>query len=218
MKRDERNLIGIRFCRLIVISEDKEDKEKYGKYSGRRVFAKCDCGIIKSINRRSLLRGRTKSCGCLSIEKATKHGLSNKKIYNVYRSMVQRCTDETHWLYHRYGGRGITICEEWARDITSFYYWSLSAGYKNGLTIERKNNNKGYSPSNCKFVTLRENLNNTSKTIFLNINGKKISLQNACREHKINQEVVYQRIKKLKWSDEKAIKTPVRKMKKRKSA
>lgn len=207
------NIIGKRFSRLVVVEERPTDKA-YGKYSGRRLLVKCDCGNIKSVNRRAVIRGRVQSCGCLKPQK--KHGLSSKKIYSSYRSMLQRCYDQSHWLYHRYGGRGITVCDEWLKNIEVFYNWAMENGYRKGLTIDRINNDLGYSPDNCHFVTLRQNLNNTSKTIFVYIKDKKLTLQAACKKYNIDPSVVYQRIYKLKWDHEKAVKTPVRPMKKRK--
>jgi hypothetical protein len=207
--------VGEKFGKLIILSETEPNKLKYGKYSGRRFMAKCECGKIKSVNKRAVIRGRVKSCGCLQKEHATRHGLSMEKIYGVYRGMLQRCYDKKHWLYPRYGGRGITVCNEWKQDIHAFVKWAIENGYKKGLTIERKNNDLGYSSENCTFVSLRQNLNNTSKTIFLHVCGQKISLQNASRKYEIRSDVLYQRIKKLKWPDDKAVFTKVRKMKRR---
>jgi hypothetical protein len=212
------NIIGNVYGRLTIIRELPSDKEKYGKYSGRRLLAKCSCGKIKNVNKRAVLRGRVKSCGCLQIEKASTHGLSNTKLYNKFRGMIQRCYDPDFWMYPWYGGRGIIVCDEWKNDIKKFYNWANRNGYKDGLQIDRIDNDGNYEPSNCRFVTLNENMNNTSKTIFLYFNDERISLQHASKKYNIDATVLYQRIKKLKWSTRKALITPVRFMKRRKES
>ena len=199
-------MVGEKFGKLTVLQLLPEDKEEYGKYSGKRVLVQCECGIVKSANMRSVSRGRTTSCGCARIDKITKHGYSRDRIYSVYRSMLQRCSDKKHWLYPRYGGRGISVCDEWVNDISAFVKWANENGYRPGVTIDRVENNDGYSPDNCRFVTKKENCNNTSKTVFLHIGGEKISLQDAAIKYDIYPSTIYQRIKKLKWTDEDAVK------------
>lgn len=205
-----KSLIGRKFGMLTVLDEVPPDKEIYGKYSGRRLIVECTCGRKKSVNKRSVIRGRTKSCGCLQKATATTHGLSHTRAYRIWMAMKQRCCSKKHWLYPRYGGRGIFICEEWKNDVAIFCEWAAKNGCKKGLTIERKDNDGNYEPSNCKFVTIRENLNNTSKTVFLYVDGEKISLQNASLKYGINSAAISQRIKKLHWSDNNAVKVPLR--------
>src|SRR5690606_10465631 len=91
----------------------------------------------------------------------TTHGLRDHKLYGVWRSMKQRCTQKSHYAYKDYGGRGIKICDEWIDDFKAFYDWSMSNGYEEGLTIDRINNDDGYSPENCRWTTMR--VQNTNK-------------------------------------------------------
>jgi len=206
--------VGKKFSRLLIIEELAADLKKFGKYSGERFLALCDCGRIKSVNKRAVLRGRVKSCGCLQPETASTHGLSKTRAYRVWMAMKQRCCNKDHWLYPRYGGRGIKICEKW-KDVSVFCNWAKKNGIKQGLTIDRKNNDLGYFPENCRFVSKKKNLNNTSKTIYLDTPRGRLPLQEAAEFYGINDAVLYQRIKKLKWSHEKAVLTPLRVLKKR---
>ena len=205
------NLIGEKIGMLIIISEDEPDIIKYGKYSGKRLTVKCECGKIKSVNKRSVLRGRTASCGCLRTKTITKHGLSGEKLYTIWNSMRVRCHNESSYTYKHYGGRGISVCDEWKDNVRAFFEWAMNSGYEEGLTIDRIDNDGDYSPSNCRFVTLKINANNKRSTIFLNIGNQKISLQDASVKFKLNPDTLYQRIHKLKWDHKKAVSKPVRK-------
>ena len=102
------------------------------------------------------------SCGC---HKNVKHGDFGTKLYNVWCDMKQRCYNSKHKRYKDYGGRGITICPEWANDYTKFRDWALSHGYKENLQINRIENDGNYEPSNCNWVTRTENINNRRNTI-----------------------------------------------------
>lgn len=79
--------------------------------------------------------------------------------------MKQRCYNPNNKYYYRYGGRGITICDEWRNNFLEFYNWAISSGWKKELSIERKNNNKDYSPDNCYWATPKEQSRNTSRNI-----------------------------------------------------
>jgi len=117
---------------------------------------------------------KAKSCGCKRYEFNTgnknnmKHGGSKTKLYNVWCSIKQRILNPNNYDYSNYGGRGITICNEWLEFIP-FRDWALSNGYKENLQINRINNDGNYEPSNCDFVPIKENLRNRRNTITLEI-------------------------------------------------
>ncbi|PGF00854.1 hypothetical protein [Bacillus toyonensis] len=122
---------------------------------------RCDCGNIKEVLYQHLKKGKTKSCGCKSNEMKVniKHGGWKTRIYQTHSDMKQRCLNPNNPRYHRYGGRGIVICEEWM-SFESFRDWAYSNGYSDDLTIERINNDGNYEPDNCKWATMEEQLKN----------------------------------------------------------
>jgi hypothetical protein len=98
------------------------------------------------------------TCGCKKRER--KHPMIGRKIYGVWESMRQRCRCVKHKAYKNYGGRGITICDEWDK-FETFYNWAMENGYSDGLQIDRINNDGDYCPSNCRFTTAKVNMRNT---------------------------------------------------------
>lgn len=121
----------------------------------------CECGnrfkaMVHNVNKKN----GTKSCGCVWNHKGRKHGLSNTRVYQIWTNMLSRCYKSSAHDYIRYGGAGIITCDEWKNDFMSFYNWSIDNGYKDNLTIDRKDNNKGYFPDNCRWVRLSDNLLN----------------------------------------------------------
>lgn len=154
------DITGNRYDRLIVIKRSYNDKDNFIRWE-----CLCDCGKITYVRAQSLKERKVKSCGCLNNEKRSErvkiHGLSKTPIYFIWKGMRQRCYNPKNKRFHRYGGRGIKICEEW-EDPKSFIKWALENGYKKGLTIERENNDSNYAPDNCCFVTTKINNQNSS--------------------------------------------------------
>lgn len=123
----------------------------------RIVEADCICGTTRMYTFGHLRSGDTKSCGCLrrevTGERATTHGLSQHPLYEVYGAILKRCYVPQTEGYENYGGRGITVCEEWQEDFMNFYNWCVENGYQSGLSIDRIENDGNYGPNNCRFVT-----------------------------------------------------------------
>lgn len=134
-----------------------------------------------------------------------KHGKRGTKIYNIWRGMRDRTRHESHRQYKDYGGRGITVCEEWD-DFMTFYNWAISNGYKDGLSIDRIDNNKGYCPDNCKFSTRIEQGNNKRNNHILTMNGEEHTLAEWSRITGLDRGAIYSRLEKG-WSVEKALTT-----------
>lgn len=153
------DLTGKRFGRLTVLKHD------YVDYNGISFWkCVCDCGNEVVVRSTSLKNGMTKSCGCYKREQSsqrfTKHGLSDHPLYVVWTDMKRRCCNESDPAWYRYGGRGITVCEEWVNDFKAFYDWAIDHGWEPGLTLDRRDNNEGYDPWNCRFVSETVQANN----------------------------------------------------------
>ena len=187
------DLTGQRFGRLLVIERDISQEN--------RIYwlCKCDCQGLTSVRGDSLIEGNTKSCGCLSpeltAERCTTHGLSNTRLYSIYRGMHQRCNNSNCDGYKDYGGRGIRICAEWLENFMSFYNWALSNGYDDSLSIDRINVNGNYEPNNCRWATTKEQNRNTRKNVFIEIKGKVKTLAEWAEISGINSNVI-----KYRWA------------------
>lgn len=131
-----------------------------------------------------------------------KHGLSKSKIYYVWLSMRERCDNEKNKSYKNYGAKGIKVCEEWSNSFISFYNFSTSNGYKEGLTIDRINSNLGYYPENCRFITIKEQNRNYSRNHMITYNNETLCLSDMADKYNVNRGTVLFRLKKGKTLDE----------------
>lgn len=123
--------------------------------------------------------------------------------------MKDRCYNEKNKSYKNYGGRGITICQEWLDDKEKFIKWSLENGYQEHLSIDRINNDGNYEPSNCRWVTISQNNQNRRSCKFYTLNGKTQNLQQWCNEFKVDRAMVDKRLS-LGWEFKKALFSPKR--------
>ena len=159
------DLTGQPFGRLIVIRECGRAKN-----GGVLWLCKCECGREVVVSGDNLRRENTKSCGCLRLERITTHDCAHEPWYSTYKAMMQRCG---HWegaserQLNDYRDRGITVCELWQKSPLDFGEWLLAHGWREGLQIDRIDNDKGYSPDNCRVVTCKENNNNRRNTTVL---------------------------------------------------
>lgn len=154
--------MGRRYGKLTVIAYDTQ------KNQNLYFWCKCECGKIKSIQKNSLVSGGVISCGCNLRERSTTHNLSHTRLYKVFRDMKTRCYNKNSPDYKNYGGRGITICDEWLNNFTAFNKWAYENGYKEdapkmACTIDRINNDLGYTPQNCRWVDMAVQNNNKRK-------------------------------------------------------
>ena len=152
---------GQMFDRLTVIEE--VEPEIWGKAKRRLFKCRCECGAITVTRMTSLNNGRTRSCGCLqsdiNTERATTHGMSRSNFYGVWHHMIERTTETNHPSWHNYGGRGIKVCDRWRHSFKNFRD-DMFPSYKEGLQIDRRDNDGNYSPENCRWVTAKENARN----------------------------------------------------------
>lgn len=181
-------MVGNRFGRLTVI-----EYAGLNRRNSKMWICKCDCGnITKPIISSSLRNGNTRSCGCLN----GTHHKKNTRLYSIWQGMKARCYRPSHQWYKRYGGRGITICDEWKNDFQAFYDWAMENGYADNLTIDRKDNDRGYCPENCQFTSQTSQIRNRSISITVVVNGVEKTLQQLSEETGIKYRTLHRRYEK----------------------
>ena len=174
----------------------------------------CSCGKITRVSSSSLNSGHTKSCGHLLAEstrkRATTHGKRNTRLYTIYDDMIRRCKSVKHPFADRYVNRGIKVCDEW-NTFEKFYEWAMNNGYQDGLEIDRKDNDKGYSPDNCRWITHRENANNRHDTRFITYNDETLPFSYFAEKYapQIHLATLNNLIFVMKWDIDDAITRPV---------
>lgn len=143
-------------------------------------FVSVIVGNFKIIRKTDLITGKIKSCGCMyrisNKGRNVRHNMRNTRIYNIYQSMKNRCYTKSNKEYRNYGGRGITVCNEWLEDFIIFYNWAMANGYKSNLTIDRIDVNGNYEPSNCRWSTYKEQNNNRRDNRLITYKGKEYTV------------------------------------------
>lgn len=182
-------MTGQRFGRWLVFSKSS----KRGKSGEVYWSCRCDCGNEKDVLAGPLKRGESKSCGCWNSEKSTKHGMENTRIYDVWVSMLGRCRNPNHKQWDDYGGRGIRVCERW-QSFENFYA-DMGAKPKD-LSLDRKDNDLGYSPENCRWATRKQQMDNRRVTPRFMINGEIKTLTELAQVTGIPKGRIYGRLRK----------------------
>ena len=208
------DIIGKKFGKLTVI----RFIEKKTLNNRPRYFyeCKCECGNIVIREKSNLREGKMSSCGCYPAGKMNaKHGLwsYDNKLYGVWQTMKARCFRQNCHKYKDYGARNVTVCDEWKNDFKAFNDWAFANGYKEGLSIERIDNDGNYEPSNCKWITKEAQAKNKRSNVFIEFNNERHCLAEWARLLNINYKLLHQRLKNG-WSIEKAFLTPLQTIKK----
>lgn len=207
-----------RFGKLTVLKREKNYKESKALW-----LCKCDCGKLTIKETYYLKHKKNCSCGCFCNKlyginnPSYKHGLSKsveyRHICSILGSMRCRCYNISNSGYNKYGGRGIKICDEWIDKETgfkNFYNWAMSNGYKIGLSIDRIDVNGNYEPSNCRWVTNKEQQNNKRNNHYITYNEETHTMKEWSEILNINYNVLRARLNNYNWSIEKAFKTPIK--------
>jgi len=182
------DLTGKRFHRLVVVRFLEKNERTTRGYNW---LCRCDCGKMVKANANKLKTGLQQSCGCLKEEMkpmlgdmTRKYKYSNKRLYSVYKAMLNRVSDTNGREYQNYGGRGITVCDEWLGEFgyDTFAEWAYSSGYDanaehGACTLDRIDVNAGYSPHNCRWITNAEQQNNRRNNVILEYNGERHTMR-----------------------------------------
>lgn len=203
-----KDLAGKKYGRLFVVKHLGSDDQNQALW-----LCKCDCGNEHIVTGHNLIRGRTKSCGCLKNELSSKrlktHGKSKTRLYDIWIAMKQRCYNTNHSHYKNYGERGILICDEWKNSFEVFAKWAFENGYNNNLTIDRININGNYEPSNCRWISNFEQQQNRTNSHIIEYQGRKYTLSQLAKKYNIKANVFERRLKSG-WEIETALNKPVR--------
>jgi hypothetical protein len=193
--------------RLTLISE--AGKSKHG---AKQSLYRCVCGIEKIIVDQGVNSGKVISCGCYHKERNAElfstHRKTKDPLFRIWRGMKYRCERTKSINFAIYGGRGIRVCDEW-QDVEAFIRWANQNGYVSGLQIDRINNDGEYSPSNCRWVTVKVNSNNRRTNLRITFNGQNKTLQEWADSAGINKGTLRNRLVGLKWPTEKALSEPI---------
>jgi hypothetical protein len=187
--------VGNKYGRLTVLAIKSEPCRK------AVAVCSCECGATKEVLLASLRRGRTQSCGCLHSQRTSqalkRHGLSKTAIYRCWGNMRTRCLNPKSDHYAEYGGRGITICDRWTGKGGFVNFLSdMGMPPHEGMEIERKNNDLGYGPENCRWATRVEQMHNTRRNRWFEYRGEQIILSDLARRLGVTPENLHTSIAK----------------------
>ena len=162
----KQDYIGRKFGRLTILEEVSSYIDPKSQKKIRMVKCQCSCGCVVETRLNALISKKTKSCGCLATERrkafATKHNYCGHPLYRVWQNMKDRCYNKKNLRYKHYGDRGIFVCTEWINNPKVFIEWALNNGWESTKLLDRRNNDLGYEPSNCRFVDVYKSNQNTS--------------------------------------------------------
>ena len=173
---------------------------------------RCECGTERVVASQSLVGGRSRSCGCLNAEmvsaRCRTHGLSGTPVFNVWSSMNQRCVNANDKFYHEYGARGISVCERWRESFENFYA-DMGPRPSDKHSIDRRDNDGNYEPSNCRWATRTEQARNRSNNVIISYKGKSQCIAAWAEEVGMKSRTLRDRLKSG-WSAEDALTKPVK--------
>jgi hypothetical protein len=204
------DLSGQQFGRLTVI--EQVGRNKNGDMMYRCI---CNCNNVNEVITSSghLKTGHTQSCGCLRAANhyrthGESHGTNKTRLYNIWINMRSRCSNPNETGYENYGGRGITVCEDW-NNYENFRDWAYNNGYTDDLTIDRIDVNGNYEPDNCQWATMLEQNNNRRSSLLITYFGETHSLKDWCRIFDLPYDLIHNRYHDRGWDFWSSISTPL---------
>lgn len=210
--------VGDKFGRWNVIGERFPQTRTTDGCDEWAVPCRCDCGLARPVRVQALFNGHSKSCGCAGDEKQRSlkfiHGeagvKTRTKLYRVWYAMKQRCQNPNRESFPSYGGRGINVCDEWNKSFVSFRDWANANGYSPVLQLDRRDNDLGYSPENCQWITEHDNHRNMRQNVMITAFGETKCITDWTNDKRCNvqQGTIKYRMEKLGWDTEKAVSHP----------
>lgn len=189
------DLTGRVFGRWTVIKRADPPTDKTGHPLWH---CRCVCGNEANVYAQSLRSGSSRSCGCQQkeelVQRVRTHGDSYSRLYSIWKAMLARCYNPNFIQFDDYGGRGVTVCDEWL-DYPTFKEWAISTSYNDNLTIDRIDTNGNYEPSNCRWATRREQILNRRVTRWYTMDGKTMCLRDWAREYNMDYGTLRARLR-----------------------
>lgn len=191
------DLTGKKYTRLYVVCE--KGRNKHGNVLW---LCKCDCGNELLVSTNSLNTHNTRSCGCIfkeyitSSKKNKRHGYTGTRLYTIWRDMKLRCTNDKQVGYKNYGGRGIKVCDEWLNNFVIFKDWAMNNGYNDRLTLDRINVDGDYEPSNCRWVTMKEQSNHKRNNRRIKYKGETHTISEWSELYNVSYHLIWNRLKR----------------------
>lgn len=180
-----------------------------GAYAGKSHWhCTCDCGERRLVSSYTLRKGTSSGCVVCKNPARTTHGGARSRLHRIWLHMRRRCLKPKSAEYRQYGARGIKVCDAW-HDFATFRDWALANGYRDDLTIDRKDNDGNYEPGNCRWATYAEQNLNTRKNPRVSFNGETITIFELAQRIGLKPSTLRQRILKYAWSVERAVSTPL---------
>lgn len=200
-----KDISGQRFGRVLAIAYAGMNNSKHSVWN-----CLCDCGNYCQIEGTKLTQGKTKSCGCLSRERASignsTHGFSTHYLWSTYYHLLTRCYNPKDKSYDRYGARGITVCDRWRESFANFI---ADMGERpDGCSIDRIDNDGPYSPENCRWATISEQNSNTRQNHYLTYGGETMTIAQWGLRLGMSRQTIYSRLR-YGWSVERILTEPV---------
>lgn len=212
-KKEKVDLTGYSFCEFKVLEESKPKIRNDG-HKVRQWKCLCSCGNVRYLSTQEIRTEKRKSCGCkhneYSRKNATIHGDSHKRLHNIWSGIRARCYCKTDYHYKWYGARGVKMDERWRNDYCAFKTWALNAGYSPELSIDRIDNDGGYTPDNCRWVDQKTQCNNKRNNHYIKAFGETMTLAQWADRMVIPRATIRRRIKNG-WEPERALIQPIRK-------
>lgn len=202
------DLAGRTFGRWMVL----EYSGRVNRGSNSQWKCECKCGTIRIVRGRELITGGSTSCGCYQRENAkqmnTTHGMSSLPEYDVWARMIGRCHRKSDPSYSRYGGRGIVVCNRWRTSFKAFMQ-DMGCRPSSAHSIDRINNNCGYSPKNCRWATSTEQCNNRRSSRLLSVNGETLTMAEWAVRSGIKRTTIWARLNRG-WAEAESVWSPVK--------